>query len=222
MKRAAVIAMRDVLATSASALRRVRPALLLLVMVTAIVAAMLVPPWPVGALLGCLPCCSLLRSREGRARLARRASAMAPLVVVVVAARVVCAHGTASASVLAIATNRDALVAGGVTALRIGVAALWSTWLALSLRASEIDRGLTDLGVPTAFVELVALTRRFAAQLAASLRAAWSAAALRGGLLSARALGRTVGLLAGIVLVRAIDRSHRVAIARALRGEAQP
>ena len=214
--------MRDVLAISAGALRRTRPALLLVVMVTATVAAMLVPPWPIGVLLGSLPCCSLLRSREGRARLSRRASAMAPLVLAVVAIRVMCAPGTASASVLAIATRRDALVAGGAIALRIGVAALWSTWIALSLRAAEIDRGLLHLGVPIGFVELIALTRRFAAQLAASLRAAWCAVALRGGFLSARALARTVGLLAGIVLVRAIDRSDRVATARALRGEARP
>jgi energy-coupling factor transporter transmembrane protein EcfT len=50
------------------------------------------------------------------------------------------------------------------------------------------------------------------------LHAAWAACALRGGLGSWRALRHSIGSVAGVVVLRSIDRSERVAIAQALRG----
>jgi hypothetical protein len=67
-------------------------------------------------------------------------------------------------------------------------------------------------------VALLVTTRRFGRQLTATLEAAWAACVLRGGLLSLRALGQTIGSVAGVVLVRSIDRSESIATASALRG----
>jgi hypothetical protein len=85
------------------------------------------------------------------------------------------------------------------------------------LTASELEATLYALHLPEGFVELVVATQRFGRQLEATLRAAWAACVLRGGLSSPRALAQTVGAVAGIVLLRSIDRSERVAVAQALR-----
>ena len=77
---------------------------------------------------------------------------------------------------------------------------------------------LLALGVPAAFVELMAHTRRFATQLAQTASEAWHAATLRAGLGSLRATIGTAGQVAGVIVVRAFDRAECVAIASALRG----
>jgi energy-coupling factor transporter transmembrane protein EcfT len=212
--------MRESLARVARGVRCRHPWLLLLLVVAAIVASMLVPSSSLVALLGVFPLCTLLTGN--RARLARRALTIAPVAASAFAVRVACTHGATPVPWLGSSISREALLAGMAIVLRIGVAASWSTWLVASLAAAEIDRALLQLGAPAPLVELVALTRRFAAQLGATLRAAWSAAALRGGFLSAPAVARTSGLLAGVVVVRSLDRSDRIGIARALRGEARP
>ena len=81
-----------------------------------------------------------------------------------------------------------------------------------------MSRGKNERVIETGAMRYAALTRRFAAQLTTSLNAAWAAIALRGGFLSWRVLAPSAGLLAGVIVVRALDRSHRVGIALALRG----
>ncbi|GAC1359138.1 MAG: hypothetical protein NVSMB47_11960 [Polyangiales bacterium] len=210
--------MHDRTALDSVAARRLPPALPLVLALAAVLAAILTPVASLVALLGLFPSCVLLlHGRESRARLARRALGISPIVLSTVGVRIACAPGLTAISVLGITTTREALAAGGSLALRIGVAALWTTWLTTTA-ASEIERGLLQLGVPAGLVTLFALTRRFGAQLTTTLEAAWAAVALRGGFRSWRALGRTAGLLAGVVVVRSLDRSHRVGVALALRG----
>ena len=201
------------------ATRPTRSALTLLLVLAAVLAAMLASFLPFVGALGVFPSSFLLlRGPDSRSRLARRILAVAPIALSAVAVRIACTHGATAVTVLGIATTREALVVGGGLALRVGVAALWTTWLTTALAPSEIDRGLLRLAVPAELVTLFALTRRFAAQLTTSLNAAWAAIALRGGFLSWRVLAPSAGLLAGVIVVRALDRSHRVGIALALRG----
>lgn len=101
---------------------------------------------------------------------------------------------------------------------RVLTATLLLTMLTHDLTTIQLERALRSLRLPQAFVALVLETRAFAAQLSETLQAAWAACALRGGLGSLRALRRTIGAVAGIVILRAIDRSERVAVANALRG----
>jgi hypothetical protein len=92
------------------------------------------------------------------------------------------------------------------------------TWLTHDLSALQLERALIALRLPAAFVALVMETHAFAGQLLETLQAAWAACALRGGLSSLAALRHTVGGVAGVVILRSIDRSERVAVASALRG----
>jgi energy-coupling factor transporter transmembrane protein EcfT len=101
---------------------------------------------------------------------------------------------------------------------RVLAATLLLTWLTHDLTAIQLEHALRSLRLPEAFVALVLETHAFAAQLSETLQAAWAACALRGGLGSLRALRQTIGAVAGVVILRAIDRSERVAVANALRG----
>jgi len=103
-------------------------------------------------------------------------------------------------------------------ALRVVSAVAWASSLSTLLAPREMRVALRALGAPAAFVELIATTRRFASQLAATASEAWNAATLRAGLLSLRATTGTVGHVAGVIVVRAFDRAESVAIAGALRG----
>jgi energy-coupling factor transporter transmembrane protein EcfT len=105
---------------------------------------------------------------------------------------------------------------------RVLAATLLLTWLTHDLTALQLEHALRSLHLPDAFVALVLETRAFAAQLSETLQAAWAACALRGGLGSLRALRQTIGAVAGVVILRAIDRSERVAVANALRGVGAP
>jgi energy-coupling factor transporter transmembrane protein EcfT len=153
--------------------------------------------------IGVLPLLALLGDATGRRTLGRRMLLVAPLAIVAVAAR-----WLAHAPIPDIARP----------ALRIVVAIMWSTWLTRALRPREIESALRALGLPAPLVALLGQTRRFGAQLLDTLGEAWTAATLRGGLSSGRATIRTAGCVAGVVLVRAFDRSERVAIAAQLRG----
>ena len=95
--------------------------------------------------------------------------------------------------------------------------------------AASVARLIVEWSTPD--LQLAAVLKRIAAysehsaermELEATLHAAWAACALRGGLGSWRALRQTIGNVAGVVVLRSIDRSERVAIAQALRGAGYP
>ena len=182
----------------------------------ALAAALIAPqPWVVAALaLPALP--RLLRDQASRRALAQRLRASAPLVAAVLIA------ATWSAAV----GRKAGPLAGAPRALLVGVrvivATLWSSWLTHGRSAAQLEAGLRSIGLPHAFVALLSATRRFGQQLTATLDAAWAASSLRGGSLSLRALGRSVGAVAGVVVVRSLDRSQQVAIAEAMRGGGPP
>lgn len=101
---------------------------------------------------------------------------------------------------------------------RVLAATLLLCWLTHDLSALQLERALLTLRLPAAFVSLVMETRAFATQLSETLHAAWAACALRGGLSSLSALRHSIGGVAGVVILRSLDRSERVAVASALRG----
>ena len=118
----------------------------------------------------------------------------------------------------AFASRGHALRDGGTLAARVLDAALWATWLVATHTAIELDGALRAVGVPRGLVALLPLTRRFGAQLQATMRSAWNASALRGGFRDARSTASSVGAIAGLLLVRALDRTERTALALDLRG----
>jgi energy-coupling factor transporter transmembrane protein EcfT len=121
--------------------------------------------------------------------------------------------------VLSAFTSRDhALRNGASFAARVFDAALWATWLVSTRTPLQLDEGLAALGAPRGIVTLVALTRRFGAQLRSTMRSAWNATALRGGFRTPRTTAASVGAIAGILTVRALDRSYRAKLALDLRG----
>jgi energy-coupling factor transporter transmembrane protein EcfT len=146
---------------------------------------------------------AVLASRRGRRTLARRLLASAPLLGLSVLIRWL-GHATISEPLLPV--------------LRVVSAIAWASGLSTWLGPTELHSALRTLGAPRALVELIAHTRRFALQLAETASQAWDAAVLRGGLSSRSAIFRTVGQVAGVVLVRAFDRAECVAISAALRG----
>jgi cobalt/nickel transport system permease protein len=183
-----------------------------IVALAALLAALLAPqPWLAAALaLPALP--KLLRDSASRRALGHRLRASAPLVAAVLIAAAWSA--AVGGKVGPLASAERALLLG----VRVIVATLWSSWLTSGLSAADLEHGLRSIGLPPTFVALLSATRRFGQQLAATLEAAWAASSLRGGSLSLRALSRSLGAVAGVVVVRSLDRSQHVAIAEAMRG----
>jgi hypothetical protein len=183
-----------------------RAALTLLGTLAALASALLVPLWLLIPL-GLVPIPRIARDPRALRSLAARSLAIGPIALLAVLARAY-ASGFFGAA---------AWLVGG----RIVVAMLWATWLNRVLPTRALERALRRLGLPAAFVELLSATRRYAQQLRGTLLTAWAAGALRGGLGSPRALVATIGPIAGVVLLRSLDRSQRVADAQALRGAGQ-
>jgi cobalt/nickel transport system permease protein len=115
-------------------------------------------------------------------------------------------------------SNAHAFRDGASLAARVFDAALWATWAVGTGTPLALDAGLRALGAPRGLVALIALTRRFGTQLVRTVRSAWNATALRGGFRSLRTTASSVGSIAGVVLVRALDRAQRAQLALDLRG----
>lgn len=182
---------------------KVAPRAILLVSLLAMLCVVAVEPPLATLVLGMPPVLMLLARAKGRRLFARRLLVTTPLAITAVALRC-CDHAGA----------RQLLS----PALRVVSAVAWSSWLSVLLEPTAMRAALRGLGAPPALLELILHTRRFAVQLAATASEAWNAAALRGGWLSLRATRSTVGHVAGVIIVRALDRAESVAIAGALRG----
>lgn len=170
------------------------------------------PLWLAG--LGALALPKLLRTAPRRRATWQRLRALLPLLAAVFAATLLSAAWSPQLA------QTFPLQRAATIGLRVITAALWLSWLTCDLDATQVEAGLLRAGLPESFVALLFATRRFGAQLRVTLHAAWAAGALRGGLLSVRALSHTIGAVAGVVVVRCLDRSERVAVASALRGGA--
>ncbi|XXX77621.1 CbiQ family ECF transporter T component [Sorangium sp. So ce134] len=103
-------------------------------------------------------------------------------------------------------------------AARVLAAAAVLRWLSSAAAPAEIEAALAGLGAPAALVELLALSRRFAGVLQRAADSAWSAAALRGGFARPGAAARSAGAVAGVVVLRTLERSEHAAVAMQLRG----
>jgi len=157
----------------------------------------------------CLPLCA--RNASGRRALRRRLVALLPLL-----GGLGLAYSLASLA----APSGSAQLSSrfGLIAARVSSAALLLALITHDLRPSHLARALRALHLPESLVELILATHAYASQLLATLQAAWAASVLRGGLSSLTALRHTIGSVAGVVILRSIDRSERVAVAAALRG----
>jgi len=195
-----------------------RPELCLLGVIGATVTTVSISSLSALAALSGIGSLLVLRAPSGGRLLLRRLRSLAPLAVIAGLLRGSQVHGATPIAIFGLQLTAEAAHAGALVTLRILIATLFATWLSASLSPAELEQALAKLKVPEALVELLSLTRRFASQLRSTLSSAWISVALRGGFLSQRRLGRTLGLVAGVVVVRALDRSQRVGTALALRG----
>ena len=186
-------------------MRRFPPSVRLCAVVIAVVALVVVKSPLVLCALGLPALLASLREPAARRALRLRLQLIAPVAGAAVGLRFL-GHAPSDALWTAL--------------LRVLGAAAWSTRLSVELSPRELDSALRALRVPSALLDLIGQTRRFSRQLLHTSSDAWSAALLRGGLLSARASARTAGVIAGVIVVRAFDRAENVAIAAALRGAA--
>lgn len=155
-----------------------------------------------------LPCVAC--SASGRRALRKRVYGLAPLLL---------GLGLSSALLAAIGGPSPERWTEQVARLaaRVLAASLLLSWLTHDLRPAQLHAGLVRLRLPRALVELIMETGAYGRQLRETLHAAWAACVLRAGTSSIGALRQTIGAVAGIVVLRSIDRSERVAIASALR-----
>ncbi|HEX4351965.1 MAG TPA: energy-coupling factor transporter transmembrane component T [Polyangiales bacterium] len=182
---------------------RRHPEWFLLAAISGAIVAVSVSSLPLLAAIGGGVSALLLVARPSLATLRARLGGILPIAIVAGALRAFSLHSWQ---------------AGLFVVLRIAIASSFATWLSASLSASDIERALARIGVPDVLVELLTMTRRFGLQLKSTLASSWIAVALRGGFRSRRRMSSTLGLVAGVVVVRALDRSRRVAVARSLRG----
>lgn len=151
------------------------------------------------------------RTASGRRALHRRMHALLPLLI---------GLGISLALIAALSggpTHAGWSERAAMIGARVLAATLLLSWLTHDLRPMQLEAALRALRLPASFVALVMETSAFGQQLRETLAAAWAACVLRGGLHSLRALRATLGAVAGVVVLRSIDRSERVAVASALR-----
>ncbi|WP_437635779.1 CbiQ family ECF transporter T component [Sorangium sp. So ce854] len=116
------------------------------------------------------------------------------------------------------AVTGEGAVRAATIGARVLAAAAVLRWLSRAAAPAEIEAALAGLGAPAALVELLALARRFAGALQRAGGSAFSAAALRGGFSRPAAAARSAGAIAGVVALRALERSEHAAVAMQLRG----
>lgn len=124
----------------------------------------------------------------------------------------------AAGPMVAIAAWLDGPGAAAALGARALGASASGLWLALGTDPHAIALGLLRLGVPEALVEQLRLAARYVALLSDTLVTARDAQALRLGHVGLARRVRSTGILAGLVLGRAVDRAAQIADARALRG----
>jgi cobalt/nickel transport system permease protein len=174
--------------------------------------ALVLPPWPGGALvlavaLGCALAAGTPVSAWMRL-------ALPPMAFV-----------ATGAATLLISLDGDGLALapdGGARAAAIGLraAAALASLLLLSVTtpATEIVHGLRRLGLPAEFAEVALATYRFLFVLSDTATAMHNSQAARLGHVGWRRRIRSAGLLAAALLPRALDRAHRLEIGLAARG----
>lgn len=96
----------------------------------------------------------------------------------------------------------------------VGVAA----WLGATTPFSELERALAWLRVPAPLLEIASLARRYVAVLEDTLHTARAAQTLRLGYKDTRTSLASVGVLAGLLVGRAVDQSLSTGQAMLLRG----
>jgi energy-coupling factor transporter transmembrane protein EcfT len=185
-----------------SALRRADPRVKVLATVAALAVALgarrpAAPLLVAGAALA-----SYLASGEPRRALGRLAAAVA----------------LGAGLPLLLVTFLDGGHAAAAAGARVLGASAAGFWLVATTPLVELEAALVALGVPVALVELAALAHRSAAVLGATLSTGREAQLLRLGWRGARRGVRSSGVLAGLLVRRAVDRADALGVAMRMRG----
>lgn len=174
--------------------------------------ALVLPPWPGGALVLATALGCTLAAGTPVAPWARLA--LPPLGFVATgAATLLIAVGPDG---VALAANGGERAAG--TALRATAALAAMLLLSVTTPATDLVQGLRRLGLPAEFAEVALATYRFLFVLSDTATAMSHAQAARLGHVGWRRRIRSTGLLAAALLPRALDRAHRLEVGLAARG----
>jgi cobalt/nickel transport system permease protein len=107
---------------------------------------------------------------------------------------------------------------GALLGGRILGAVAVGAWLTATTPLVELERAFSWLGVPAPLLEIFALAHRYVSVLRETLTTAQSAQSLRLGYRNVRASLESAGVLAGLVMSRAIDQAVVTGQAMQLRG----
>jgi cobalt/nickel transport system permease protein len=117
-----------------------------------------------------------------------------------------------------LAVSHAGIDAARLLAARIVGAASVAAWLGATTPFSELERALAWLRVPAPLLEIASLARRYVSVLEETLHTARAAQTLRLGYRSTRASLASAGVLAGLIVGRALDQSVITGQAMLLRG----
>lgn len=118
----------------------------------------------------------------------------------------------------ALTITRAGVDAAGLLGARIVGAVGVGAWLAATTPFSELEQALAWLRVPAPLLEITSLARRYVAVLEETLRTARAAQTLRLGYKGFGISLASAGILAGLLVGRAVDQSMITGQAMLLRG----
>ncbi len=122
-----------------------------------------------------------------------------------------------SLAISAAGIHEGALLGGRI----LGAVAV-GAWLTATTPLAELERAFSWLGVPAPLLEIFSLARRYVSVLRETLTTAQGAQSLRLGYRNVRVSLESAGVLAGLVMSRAIDQAVVTGQAMQLRGYRAP
>lgn len=114
--------------------------------------------------------------------------------------------------------SRAGIDAAGLLGARIVGAVGVALWLAATTPFAELERALAWLRVPAPLLEITSLAQRYVSVLEETVHTARAAQTLRLGYRNTRASLASAGVLAGLLVGRAVDQSLITGEAMLLRG----
>jgi cobalt/nickel transport system permease protein len=169
---------------------------------------------------------SLVALRLGVATLLRSLASVLFTGLVTVLLRVVLTDGVPWVHInwlgCSLTISAEGVHEGSLLGGRILGAVAVGAWLTATTPLVELERAFSWLGVPAPLLEIFALAHRYVSVLRETLTTAQSAQSLRLGYRNVRASLESAGVLAGLVMGRAIDQAMVTGQAMQLRGYRTP
>jgi cobalt/nickel transport system permease protein len=173
----------------------------------------------------CIALCawgSLVALRVGIATLLRSLASVLFTGLVTVCLRVILTEGEPWGHIgwlgLRLTISAQGVHEGALLGGRILGAVAVGAWLTATTPLVELERAFSWVGVPAPLLEIFALAHRYVSVLRETLTTAQSAQSLRLGYRNVRASLESAGVLAGLVMGRAIDQAMVTGQAMQLRG----